>query len=92
MDKALAGAACSNESEVALKARGFEFMMNALRLRDGFELARFQERTGLTMASIQAPLTEAEAKGLLERNLTHAWPTAKGFDFLSDLQELFLQE
>ncbi|MBP8191238.1 MAG: oxygen-independent coproporphyrinogen III oxidase-like protein, partial [Aquabacterium sp.] len=84
--------ACSNENEVALKARGFEFMMNALRLRDGFELARFQERTGLTMASIQAPLAQAEAKGLLERNLTHAWPTAKGFDFLSDLQELFLQE
>jgi oxygen-independent coproporphyrinogen-3 oxidase len=55
-------------------------------------LARFQERTGLTMASIQAPLAQAEAKGLLERNLTHAWPTAKGFDFLSDLQELFLQE
>lgn len=92
MDKALAGAACSNETEVALKARGFEFMMNALRLRDGFELARFQERTGLTIASIQAPLAEAEAKGLLERNLTHAWPTAKGFDFLSDLQELFLQD
>ena len=35
-------------------------------------------------------LAEAEAKGLLQRDLARAWPTDKGFDFLSDLQELFL--
>ena len=92
MDKAMQGQACSNEQEIALSARGFEFMMNALRLKDGFELARFAERTGLTPASIQQPLMKAEAQGLLERNLSHAWPTAKGFDFLSDLQGLFLQD
>ena len=92
MDKALQGQACSNEQEVALKSRAFEFMMNALRLRDGFELLRFSERTGLTLTSIQRPLAEAEAKGLLERDLARAWPTTKGFDFLSDLQALFLQD
>jgi putative oxygen-independent coproporphyrinogen III oxidase len=91
MSKAIEGLACSNETDIALKARGFEFMMNALRLKDGFELARFTERTGLTLASIQQPLATAEAKGLLERNLTHAWPTERGFDFLSDLQGLFLE-
>ena len=58
---------------------------------DGFELLRFAERTGLTLASIQTPLAQAEAKGLLQRDLARAWPTAKGFDFLSDLQALFLQ-
>jgi len=92
MDKAAQGLAVSNEQDVALSARGFEFMMNALRLKDGFELLRFTERTGLTLASIQQPLAEAEAKGLLERDLAHAWPTAKGFDFLSDLQALFLKD
>ena len=91
MDKAAQGLAVSNEQDVALSARGFEFMMNALRLKDGFELLRFTERTGLTLASIQQPLAEAEAKGLLERDLARAWPTAKGFDFLSDLQALFLK-
>ena len=55
-----------------------------------FELQRFAERTGLTLASIQKPLAEAEAKGLLQRDLARAWPTDKGFDFLSDLQQLFL--
>jgi len=92
MDKAMQGQACSNETEVALSARAFEFMMNALRLKDGFELLRFHERTGLTLASIQQPLAEAEAKGLLQRDLARAWPTARGFDFLSDLQALFLKD
>lgn len=92
MDKAAQGLACSNEQEVPLKSRAFEFMMNALRLKDGFELLRFSERTGLTLASIQQPLAEAEAKGLLARDLARAWPTDKGFDFLNDLQALFLQD
>jgi putative oxygen-independent coproporphyrinogen III oxidase len=92
MDKAMQGLACSNETEVVLSSRGFEFMMNALRLKDGFELSRFMERTGLTLASIQQPLAQAEAKGLLARDLARAWPTEKGFDFLNDLQALFLQD
>jgi oxygen-independent coproporphyrinogen-3 oxidase len=92
MDKARQGLACSNETDVVLASRAFEFMMNALRLKDGFELLRFAERTGLTLASIQQPLQEAEAKGLLQRDLARAWPTAKGFDFLSDLQALFLKD
>ncbi len=90
MDKALQGQACSNEHEIGLSARPFEFMLNALRLKSGFEFSRFTERTGLTLAPIQKPLAEAEAKGLLERDLQRAWPTARGFDFLSDLQGLFL--
>jgi putative oxygen-independent coproporphyrinogen III oxidase len=92
MDKAAQGQACSNETPVDLSSRAFEFMMNALRLKDGFELARFMERTGLTLASIQAPMAKAEAQGLLARDLARAWPTPRGFDFLSDLQALFLQE
>jgi oxygen-independent coproporphyrinogen-3 oxidase len=49
-------------------------------------------RTGLAMTSIQKGLAQAEAKGLLVRDLAKVWPTEKGFDFLSDLQELFLAE
>lgn len=91
MDKACQGSAISNENEVAIKARAFEFMMNALRLKDGFELLRFTERTGLTLASVSKAMSQAEAQGLLQRDLARAWPTAKGFDFLNDLQALFLQ-
>lgn len=92
LERSLQGNAISNEHEVSLQARPFEFMMNALRLKDGFELTQFMERTGMTLASIQKPLAEAETKGLLQRDLSRAWPTEKGFDFLSDLQALFLTE
>ena len=35
---------------------------------------------------------EAERKGLIERDFARVRPTVRGFDFLSDLQALFLQE
>jgi putative oxygen-independent coproporphyrinogen III oxidase len=92
MDKAEQGLACSNENDVPLKSRAFEYMLNALRLKDGFELSRFAERTGLSVPSIAQALNEAEAKGLIERDLQRVWPTTRGFDFLSDLQGLFLND
>ena len=90
MDKAAQGEAVSNEHEVAREQLPFEFMLNALRLKDGFELQQFSERTGLAVTAIQKALEAAEAKGLLERDFARAWPTERGFDFLSDLQQLFL--
>jgi oxygen-independent coproporphyrinogen-3 oxidase len=90
MDEALAGRAIAQDDEVPRRELPFEFMLNALRLRDGFELSRFTERTGLPLTALTKPLAEAEAKGLLERNLQRAWPSPRGFDFLNDLQSLFL--
>ncbi|RZL41780.1 MAG: oxygen-independent coproporphyrinogen III oxidase-like protein [Variovorax sp.] len=92
MAGALAGAAVARSEDVALADLPFEFMLNALRLKEGFTLAQFGERTGLSIAAIQRPLEEAEHKGLLARDLWHAWPTERGLDFLSDLQALFLPE
>jgi oxygen-independent coproporphyrinogen-3 oxidase len=85
-----AGAAIAAENEVGRAELAFEFMLNALRLRDGFELARFAERTGLPLSAIVRPLEEAERRGLVERDLHHVRPTERGFDFLNDLLELFL--
>jgi oxygen-independent coproporphyrinogen-3 oxidase len=90
MDKALDGGAVSNDEEVARDQLPFEFMLNALRLREGFELASFGERTGLPLSAIEAPLHAAEASGLIERDCRAVRPTVRGFDFLSDLQSLFL--
>ena len=90
MDQALAGAAISQDEEVPRDQLPFEFMLNALRLKEGFELARFTERTGLPLTVLRRALDEAEAKGWLTRDLQWAQPTARGFDFLSDLQALFL--
>jgi putative oxygen-independent coproporphyrinogen III oxidase len=93
MDKALSSNPWDcmvQETEVPRSDLPFEFMLNALRLTGGFSLADFSERTGLALTAIQKPLDEAEKKGLIERDFTHMRPTARGLDFLSDLQALFL--
>ncbi|NPC54812.1 radical SAM family heme chaperone HemW [Caenimonas soli] len=90
MDNALAGQAVAQDDEVSRAELPFEFMLNALRLKEGFELQQFCERTGLPLTAIEQPLQEAERKGLVERGLTRVRPTQRGFDFLSDLQGLFL--
>lgn len=88
--QALAGAPLAQDEEVAREQLPFEFMLNALRLREGFELARFGERTGLPMGAIESALQQAEQRGLIERDLHRLRPTPRGFDFLNDLLELFL--
>ena len=90
MAQALAGQAVAMEEAPARDALAFEFMLNALRLPEGFELARFSERTGLPIGAIAAPLAEAERRGLLVRDLNRAQATPRGFVLLSDLQALFL--
>jgi oxygen-independent coproporphyrinogen-3 oxidase len=91
IERALAGAAVSNEHPIAAADLPFEFMLNALRLRDGFQLDWFAERTGLGLHAIAAPLEAAIARGLIARDgERHLRPTERGFDFLSDLQQLFL--
>jgi putative oxygen-independent coproporphyrinogen III oxidase len=92
MASAMAGQAVAQDQEVARRDLPFEYMLNALRLKEGFELNQFTERTGLPLTSIGAALDEAERRGLLARDWQRAWPTDKGFDFLSDLQALFLNE
>jgi putative oxygen-independent coproporphyrinogen III oxidase len=70
----------------------FEFMMNALRLTEGFAVSSFVERTGLQITAAQGPLARAEARGLIERDREHIRPTDLGRRFLNDLLELFLPE
>ena len=65
-------------------------LQDALRLREGFELARFTERTGLPLSAAEGALLKGEQRGLIGRDLARVWPTPRGFDFLSDLQALFL--
>ena len=67
-----------------------EYMMNLLRLRDGFDKALFTQRTGLLPSSLEPGLELATAKGLLEVTETQISTTALGRRYLNDLLGLFL--
>jgi putative oxygen-independent coproporphyrinogen III oxidase len=68
----------------------FEFMLNALRLNEGFTVQSFGERTGLSMGSAEGKLAEGERRGLLTRRADAWCPTELGRRFLNDLQASFL--
>jgi len=92
MERAHAGDAVVGVEEVARKELPFEFMLNALRLLHGFELQQFMDRTGLPLSSIQSALERAVQRGLIESAGGVVKPSERGFDFLSDLQALFLAD
>lgn len=90
--QAAQGQFVAEEHEVSRDELPFEFMLNQLRLADGFPPQRFTERTGLGLNRIETALEQAENMGLIERSWQRIAPSAKGFDFLSELQSLFLPE
>ena len=92
MDKAMAGDAVVSVEEVARRDLPFEYMLNALRLREGFSLTDFSARTGLPLSAIDRALRDALDKGWLTHDGVWVRPTERGFDFLSDLQSLFLPD
>ncbi len=92
MEKAEAGAPVQVEQRVGVDDLPFEFMMNALRLTDGFELSLFSERTGLPWHALREELQAAETRGLIERDHRRLRPTLKGQRFLNDLLQLFLKD
>ncbi len=78
------------QREIAPEDRCGEFMMNALRLVQGFDLKLYEERTGLSLTSLNVPLKRAIDQGLITLNLTHVTPTFLGLRYLNDLITLFL--
>lgn len=76
---------------VAIADIPFEFMLNALRLNEGFSNECFESRTGLPVAAFSAPMREAAARGLVEATHNGWRPTDLGRRFLNDLQSGFLE-
>jgi oxygen-independent coproporphyrinogen-3 oxidase len=92
MAQALAGNAMTQDNEVSRSNLTFEFMLNALRLADGFDVQLFMERTGCATNATNATgiLDKAAQQGFVTFDGIHVQPTARGFDFLNDLQMMFL--
>ena len=80
----------SSESELSASDLVFEFMLNALRLVEGFESKLFTDNTGLTLNQVLPALQKASDLGLLHFDAWHICPSARGLQYLNDLQALFL--
>lgn len=81
----------SSEVELTPADLCFEFMLNTLRLTDGFQTRLFHDNTGLPLNQLLPTLQLARDRGLLDFNADRITPTALGFSHLNDLQALFLQ-
>lgn len=92
LQNARQGRFVAESAEVGRADLAFEFMLNALRLTEGFAPALFTERTGLALSLVERQLGAAEARGLIVRDHRRIAPTLLGRRFLSDLQSLFLPE
>jgi oxygen-independent coproporphyrinogen-3 oxidase len=92
MESAAAGNAVQESHEIGSDAVGFEFMMNALRLNNGFPLQLFEERAGVPLTTVLKELDLAENKGLITRDHQRVEPTPLGRRFLNDLLQIFLRE
>jgi putative oxygen-independent coproporphyrinogen III oxidase len=90
IDAVAKDAPLQSEHELTKDDLAFEFMMNALRLNQGFDETLFEERTSLPLLLIRRELEEAERRGLLERKEGHITPTELGRRFLNDLLQIFL--
>ncbi len=81
-------------SQVTGEELAFEFMLNRLRLVEGFTATEFEAATGLTMLSIGEPMGRALELGLLETDDLkgiQGWKvSSRGHNYLNDLQSLFL--
>lgn len=91
MQQVAQGAPIQTENQVTRDELPFEFMLNALRLNEGFDATLFNERTSLSLLNIQRELNEAEQRGLLFRDHQRIAPTKLGQRFLNDLLEMFLK-
>ena len=78
------------EFSVATAELPFEFMMNALRLNQGFDAALFETRTALPLLTIERQLRQAEDDGLIARRGGRIAPTERGRRYLNRLLERFL--
>ncbi len=75
--------------QVEPKELALEFMLNALRLKQGIDPGLFERRTGLPLHGIESELKAAKGKGLLEVSDDLICPTTRGREFLNELLALF---
>jgi oxygen-independent coproporphyrinogen-3 oxidase len=92
LETAGSGAVVAGRQELGREDLALEFMMNALRLAQGFDSRLFQEHTGMPLTVVARPLERAQELGLLEWQPLRIVPTERGRNYLNELLQLFMPE
>ncbi len=92
MQSAEAGQAVSSTLMIENDQRIFEFMLNALRLKAGFDQSLFEERTGLSWSATTETISKLQDDGLLSCEGRHIRPTQKGWLFIDEMTTQFLPD
>ena len=82
----------NEEQFLTTNDRVFEFMMNALRLNNGFDIISFEQKTNLRISEIQKELSIAKEKQLIIEINGRIKPTILGQSFLNELLQIFLRD
>ncbi|WP_038167612.1 radical SAM family heme chaperone HemW [Thiomonas sp. FB-Cd] len=90
MQQAVQGAPVESEAEIARRELPFEFLLNALRLREGFATELYTQRTGLPLSTLRAGLEKANRLGLVRQTGEFIAATPRGWDLLNEVLTLFL--
>jgi oxygen-independent coproporphyrinogen-3 oxidase len=85
----VAQGAIAGEREITRKEKPLEFFLNALRLSAGVPADLFEQRTGMPLVAMAAPLARARALGLMQDRPERLQPSERGQRFLNDLLALF---
>ena len=80
------------ENVITIEETALEFMMNALRLIEGFPLPLFELHTGVSLMHWQHTIAKATDRGLLQQNGLNLQTTPTGINWLNEALEMFLPE
>lgn len=91
MQKVMTGEQLAESRYLQVDELPFEFMLNALRLKQGVPTHYFADRCGTHLSVMTAMINEAVQKGLLDSDPSRLKASELGWRYLNDLQEIFLK-
>lgn len=91
MQKVMTGEQLAESRYLQVDELPFEFMLNALRLKQGVPTHYFADRCGTNLSLMTAMMNQAVQKGLLDSDPSRLKASELGWRYLNDLQEIFLK-
>lgn len=85
-----AGKGFAELTSIAAADLAIEYLLNVLRLREGFRVSAFEAATGLGFETIEKQVLSLQTQQLLDFDTDTVRPTRKGEQFLNSVLEAFI--